>query len=413
MPNTNSNQPIPVDDLIAEFQASWNSPSTLFTEIQNLSADENEWIKKWGITPPATRYILQQGAWWVVMAWNHYIENYLSPNTPFSDVNDFFKSLQGTAQYYNDNIKTKTVELAQEVVNHANDAPGQWDTISNAIMMAYTSTDPATKNFMNAVTLKTFKDMKDLADQQAANANAIYNSMEEYEKKIEAAIITDNTLTEEYTSKSGKLAQQISRDNEELKLENSIKDDLHSEYEKWCKLAETAPVYLVIPFVGIFISVADAITFATLAIVWLGKYNDEVDKINVLTDKIADENSDLTRINAVTPTLTNISKGLAAVKPLIQLMANSWSTYSSEIDNLSKLTDAAYTNGISGDPNKLIAAFSGIGAVKSNWEAVKTDSVVWIQTADITSTIKTAPSGQEGMQQLKAALGNAIQQAKK
>lgn len=398
-----------IDDLIKDLQTAWNQPKDLFTQLTDLSSLlDQEIIKTYSLSPPDRQFLLMQESWWIVLGWNHFIENYLQPNTPYTDINDFFTGMQNTGKFYEDNIRDQTITFAQAVSNHATDALGHWQSIQNAIQQA--AMNDSGKMFMQKVAQDAFSKMKNDADTQSATAKTILKSMNDYLAMVNSNMQTDQTLKEKYTSQSGELSQQVKEDTDQYNLECVERDALHAEYEKWCKLAETAPVYLVIPFVGIFISVVDAAVFAGLAITWLNKYNGEVRVIDQLSAKIQQENDEINKIKGVTPTLTKISDSINLVMPLIQLLDNNWATYSSSLDNLAQNVDDAFANGTSGDFNKLVSAFEEMDVLSQNWTTVKTASDSWVQIANIGRITSTDP-GQNGFAQLEQDLENALAKA--
>lgn len=375
------------DSVVAAIQQSLKNmdPKNLFTQIANTGSNLDQQImKEFKTADPGRQFVLLHESWWVTLAWMKYVELVLNPNTDYSDINNLFSSLQGTANDFTGNVEQQTVALAQGVMNHAENAIGHMATIKETLFNSELASSAGARQFAKAAFSQAVTAMKSECQAQQAAADKIKIKMNSIVDQLNQDQTITNSLKQKYLSQEGTITEEIKNLQAKIPLEKINVDNLHSQYERWCKLAETAPVYLVIPFVGPFIAVADAAVFAGLAIAWLDKYNDAKDQMVKDQDQL---NKDLTteaHIEHALDIIGKVQQQLTIMIPLVTLLSSAWSNYAAQLDNLSTQANKLFDDGTSDDFNKVAGALDDLNTVTSDWTFVKTASETWAAIAGIT-----------------------------
>ncbi|MCB0707053.1 MAG: hypothetical protein KDC34_17175 [Saprospiraceae bacterium] len=359
-------------------------PEDMFTQVSTTgTALEKQVIKEFKTDPPAKQFILLHESWWVSIAFFTYVKEVLNPNTEYNDINSLFTSMQGTSNTFLNDIENQVVALAQGVMNHADNAQGHLKTVQETIMNEAIGASQQAKDFAKMAFKSSITQMKQDCDTQKAQADAIRTKMTQIAADLENDKTSAVQLQQKYTKKDGVLSNAVEFLTQQIKLDQSQVDTYHSQYEKWCKLAETAPVYLAIPFVGPFISVADAITFTTLALVWLDKYKDAKETLLKDQQQLQTDNMEIQHLNHALDVLGKVKSSLDIMIPLVDLIAGAWSNYASSLDNLDKNADALFADGTADDFKTLSAAYDLVNVVQQNWTTVKSMSATWASIAKI------------------------------
>lgn len=300
---------------------------------------------------------------------------YGDPTTLISDLSAFQSAttmpdtIYGAAVW----LAAQTVWTANQIVNLLNAGLTDIGTIS----------DPTERLADLTALLQGPGSVSSYASTLQGYITAFEGPVQTFYNTMNAQIAGSTNSLEWYLTQDGNVLSvaqgDVSADTSEINALNEQISTLNKEYIGFTVAACVSPVFLGIPFVGVFLTVADATTFGVMA----AEVKKQLDALNeqlASTELDYQEKSQLVaQLQAFDSTSSTVETDGVAFLAAISGLIGGWSEFASQIaDNVAALT----MSDVDDWPAFLVQV--GFQAAVTNWQAIATQAQVFYGAGFVT-----------------------------